>query len=125
MALSVCMFHGVSEQALGWLLIPSLGLRGCGKILLIFYTLKFVEKFERIEFPKPQVAEIKQEIAPYNGFGSVEDSMASCLNLIPKAPRRYVHVCTLLTLHGNPRTFHFFYCGIGTLSSLCKRIVTA
>ena len=50
-----------------------------------------VEKFERIEFPKPQVPEIKQEIAPYNGFGSVEDSMASCLNLIPKAPRRYIN----------------------------------
>ena len=48
------------------------------------------EKFERIEFPKPQVPEIKQEIAPYNGFGSVEDSLASCLNLIPKAPRRYI-----------------------------------
>ena len=48
-----------------------------------------VEKFERIEFPKPEIPEVKQEIAPYNGFGSVEDSLASCLNLIPKAPRRY------------------------------------
>ena len=86
-----------------------------------FYSLLYnAEKFERIEFPKPQVADIKQEIAPYNGFGSVEDSMASCLNLIPKAPRRYVlkmfieipeftHVLKFLTL-------------IGTLSSLCKGI---
>ena len=60
-------------------------------ITVYVHNIVVVEKFERIEFPKPQVPEIKQEIAPYNGFGSVEDSMASCLNLIPKAPRRYIH----------------------------------
>ena len=54
------------------------------------YILKSAEKFDQIEFPKPQMATIKQEIPPYNGFGSVEDSLASCLNLIPKAPRRYI-----------------------------------
>lgn len=66
---------------------PDLGLHVVEQNTMHFYVT--VEKFERIEFPKPPVPEIKQEIAPYNGFGSVEDSMASCLNLIPKAPRRY------------------------------------
>ena len=37
--------------------------------------------------PPPQT----REVPPYNGFGSQEDSLASYLNLIPKAPRRYMY----------------------------------
>lgn len=49
------------------------------------------EKFEPIEVPRPSPPKVKREIPPYNGFGSEEDSLASCLNLIPKPPRRCVH----------------------------------
>ena len=29
-----------------------------------------------------------QEVPPYNGFGSQEDSMQSCLSLIPQPPKK-------------------------------------
>ncbi len=29
-----------------------------------------------------------QEIAPYNGFGSLEDSLQSCLSLVPQPPKK-------------------------------------
>ncbi|KAM6915155.1 EF-hand domain-containing protein 1 [Xenentodon cancila] len=32
--------------------------------------------------------ERKKEIPPYNGFGSIEDSLQNCLSLIPEPPRR-------------------------------------
>ena len=29
-----------------------------------------------------------QEIPPYNGFGALEDSLQSCLSLIPQPPKK-------------------------------------
>ena len=72
------------------------------------YILKSAEKFDQIEFPKPQMATIKQEIPPYNGFGSVEDSLASCLNLIPKAPRRYIYIYMYTILQLNCIVFNVY-----------------
>ena len=30
----------------------------------------------------------EREVPPYNGFGSEEDSLCSCMGLLPKPPRR-------------------------------------
>lgn len=31
-----------------------------------------------------------QEVPPYNGFGSLEDSLQNCLSLIPEPPKKNV-----------------------------------
>ncbi|XP_041832130.1 EF-hand domain-containing protein 1 [Melanotaenia boesemani] len=45
-----------------------------------------------LELPKKvvEVIQEKKEIPPYNGFGSLEDSLQNCLSLIPKRPRKNV-----------------------------------
>lgn len=48
------------------------------------------ESFAPVAIPKPEARPIKREIPPYNGFGSLEDSLATCLNLIPKPPQKSV-----------------------------------
>lgn len=48
----------------------------------------FVAKFDPVEVAKPETRPIKRDIAPYNGFGSLEDSLATCTHLIPKPPRK-------------------------------------
>lgn len=53
-----------------------------------FYRSKFgVTKFNVVE-PPPQPPQKAREIPPYNGFGSEEDSLCSCMGLIPKPPQR-------------------------------------
>lgn len=46
------------------------------------------DKFETVDVPKPETRPVKRIVPPYNGFGSLEDSLASCLKLIPKPPRK-------------------------------------
>ena len=43
-----------------------------------------------MDVPQPQLPDIPREVPPYEGFqiGSEEDSLANCLNLIPKPPKR-------------------------------------
>lgn len=54
-----------------------------------FYRTKYgIDKFDPIQFPQPTPRTVKPQIPPYNGVGSEEDSLASCLHLIPKPPRR-------------------------------------
>ena len=50
----------------------------------------YIEKFTPIDVPQPRIPEVPREIPPYEGFqiGSEEDSLANCLNLIPKPPKR-------------------------------------
>ncbi|KAM9354968.1 EF-hand domain-containing protein 1 [Pholidichthys leucotaenia] len=45
-----------------------------------------------IEMPKKEdmAKEKKKNIPPYNGFGSVEDSLQNCLHLIPEHPKKNV-----------------------------------
>ena len=47
-----------------------------------------IEEFQSIKFPEESPREIKDELPPYNGFGSEEDSLSSHYNLIPKPPRK-------------------------------------
>ena len=43
-----------------------------------------------MEIPRPSLPEVPLETPPYTGFqiGSEEDSLANCLDLIPKPPKR-------------------------------------
>ncbi|KAM7367805.1 hypothetical protein PAMP_014080 [Pampus punctatissimus] len=43
-----------------------------------------------IEVPKKVLQGRKKEVPPYNGFGSLEDSLQNCLSLIPKPPKKNV-----------------------------------
>lgn len=61
----------------------------CDEFTKEFYRTKYgIEKFEPVLVQQPATAPTQREMPPYNGFGSEEDSLASCLNLIPKPPRR-------------------------------------
>lgn len=42
---------------------------------------------ENVVGPKPR-AHNKMEIAPYNGYGSLEDSLQNCLFLVPEPPKK-------------------------------------
>jgi hypothetical protein len=57
-----------------------------GLPVIIFYP--YLDSFPPVAIPKPQARPVKREIPPYNGFGSLEDSLATCLTLIPKPPQR-------------------------------------
>ncbi|XP_076613252.1 EF-hand domain-containing protein 1 [Chaetodon auriga] len=47
-------------------------------------------EMEPIEVPKKTdvLYERKKEVPPYNGFGSLEDSLQNCLSLIPEPPKK-------------------------------------
>ncbi|CAD5111984.1 DgyrCDS1238 [Dimorphilus gyrociliatus] len=54
-----------------------------------FYWKNFgVTDFTPVELSPNGVPLPKMEIAPYNGFGSLEDSMQSCLSLVPEQPKK-------------------------------------
>jgi len=46
------------------------------------------EEFENIKYKADPLPLPAREIPPYNGFGSEEDSLATCLSLRPKPTRR-------------------------------------
>lgn len=48
----------------------------------------FLEDFTAINFKEGYQAPLPRVMPPYNGFGSEEDSLANCINLIPKPPKR-------------------------------------
>ncbi|XP_046853746.1 EF-hand domain-containing family member C2-like [Xenia sp. Carnegie-2017] len=53
------------------------------------YQTKFgIDNFQPIKHKSDPEQPIPREIPPYNGFGSEEDSLCSCLSLIPKPPKR-------------------------------------
>jgi len=53
-----------------------------------FYKSKYgITEFD-VKKPNPTDPENKRIIPPYNGFGSEEDSLCSCMGLIPKPPQR-------------------------------------
>lgn len=76
-------------------------LRGNGKIKkLLLQVFKYLqvfthlhisfltEEFESIKYKADPQPLPSREIPPYNGFGSEEDSLATCLSLRPKPTRR-------------------------------------
>ena len=45
-------------------------------------------EFTPIAFRQEDGSRIQREFPPYNGFGSEEDSLCSCMGLLPKPPKR-------------------------------------
>ncbi|XP_043928311.1 EF-hand domain-containing family member C2 [Protopterus annectens] len=53
------------------------------------YRTKYgIEDFTPVMYKSPASEKIKKTFPPYNGFGSEEDSLCSCLGLLPKPPQR-------------------------------------
>ncbi|KXJ13080.1 EF-hand domain-containing family member C2 [Exaiptasia diaphana] len=61
----------------------------CDDFTKDFYASKYgLDSFDSIKYKAPPGVFPQREIPPYNGFGSEEDSLCSCLSLIPKPPKR-------------------------------------
>nr|XP_046229787.1 EF-hand domain-containing protein 1 [Scatophagus argus] len=58
-----------------------------------------------MEIPKKtdQLQERKKEVPPYNGFGSLEDSLQNCLSLIPEPPKKNM----LKMLENDNKVLHY------------------
>ncbi|KAK3754025.1 hypothetical protein QZH41_020312, partial [Actinostola sp. cb2023] len=62
---------------------------GCDDFTKEFYRSKYgLDTFDSIDTKAAPAGFPPREIPPFNGFGSEEDSLCSCLSLIPKPPRR-------------------------------------
>ena len=48
----------------------------------------FSAEFTPIAFRSEEGGRVNKEFPPYNGFGSEEDSLCSCMGLLPKPPKR-------------------------------------
>jgi len=61
----------------------------CDEFTKEYYRSKYgLVEFEN-GFKEPEeVPRVEREIPPYNGFGSEDDSLGSCISLIPKPPRK-------------------------------------
>lgn len=46
------------------------------------------EDFAKIQYKQDAFSGLQKEWPPYNGWGSEEDSLCSCMGLLPKPPRR-------------------------------------
>ncbi|KAM6323528.1 EF-hand domain-containing protein 1 [Aegotheles albertisi] len=63
----------------------------CDEFTRNFYRDKFgITDFQPVEIKKQPPEEIPQVIPPYNGFGTLEDSLQNCFALCPKPPRKDV-----------------------------------
>jgi len=61
----------------------------CDNFTKAFYWKNFGHTdFTPIDIDQRQGSLPKMEVPPYNGFGSQEDSMQSCLSLIPQPPKK-------------------------------------
>jgi len=61
----------------------------CDNFTKAFYYHNFgVKEFNAVDRHAKNNPLPKMEIAPYNGFGSLEDSLQSCLSLVPQPPKK-------------------------------------
>ncbi|XP_066554744.1 EF-hand domain-containing protein 1 isoform X1 [Amia ocellicauda] len=64
-------------------------LYNCDKFTRHYYQEQLGETHPApLEVNKTQGEEAKMDIPPYNGFGSLEDSLQNCLSLIPEPPKK-------------------------------------
>ncbi|KAG7270500.1 hypothetical protein CRUP_032796, partial [Coryphaenoides rupestris] len=67
----------------------SLRLYDCDGFTRSYYQSNYPEvEFKPPEPPKKEEAPPEREVPPYNGFGSLEDSLQNCLSLVPQPPRK-------------------------------------
>ncbi|XP_041663505.1 EF-hand domain-containing family member C2 [Cheilinus undulatus] len=65
---------------------------GCDNFTKEYYHSKYgIEDFTPVQYKAPPAPRAPRTLPPYNGFGSEEDSLASCLSLLPKPPQRDFH----------------------------------
>ncbi|XP_063967600.1 EF-hand domain-containing family member C2-like [Lytechinus pictus] len=66
-----------------------LTLADCDDFTKEYYTRKYgVNDYSAVNYRNAPAGGSKREWPPYTGFGSEEDSLCSCMGLLPKPPRR-------------------------------------
>ncbi|XP_053560606.1 EF-hand domain-containing family member C2 [Bombina bombina] len=61
----------------------------CDEFTKNYYRTKYgIEDFTPVEYKASPPPTIERKIPPYNGFGSEEDSLCSCMGILPKPPQR-------------------------------------
>ncbi|XP_071340390.1 EF-hand domain-containing family member C2 isoform X3 [Trachinotus anak] len=61
----------------------------CDDFTKDYYRSKYsIEDFTPIQYKAPAAPKPQRLVPPYNGFGSEEDSLSSCLGLLPKPPQK-------------------------------------
>ncbi|XP_053435855.1 EF-hand domain-containing family member C2 [Nycticebus coucang] len=61
----------------------------CDEFTKTYYKTKYgVENFTSIPCKAPSPPKVERKFPPYTGFGSEEDSLRSCIGLIPTPPRK-------------------------------------
>jgi len=60
----------------------------CDKFTKEYYKTNFKVEFVPVDVSGKCPQMLKIEIPPYNGFGSLEDSLQSCLSLVPQPPKK-------------------------------------
>ncbi|XP_064615278.1 EF-hand domain-containing family member C2-like [Liolophura sinensis] len=61
----------------------------CDEFTKEYYRTKYgLEDFGTVEYKRPTGVKFTKQYPPYNGFGSEEDSLCSCMGLLPKPPKR-------------------------------------
>jgi len=61
----------------------------CDEFTREYYRTKYnITEFPSVQYRQEGAAPRGREVPPYNGFGSEEDSLCSCMGLLPKPPKR-------------------------------------
>uniref|UniRef100_A0A665UA69 DM10 domain-containing protein n=1 Tax=Echeneis naucrates TaxID=173247 RepID=A0A665UA69_ECHNA len=69
-------------------------LADCDNFTKDYYRSKYgIEDFTPVHYKAPVAPKPRRFVPPYNGFGSEEDSLSSCLSLQPKPPYTLKYLC--------------------------------
>ncbi|XP_052530162.1 EF-hand domain-containing family member C2 [Tympanuchus pallidicinctus] len=61
----------------------------CDEFTKDYYRTKYgIEDFTPVPYKAPSPPKAEKPIPPYTGFGSEEDSLCSCMSLLPKPPQK-------------------------------------
>ncbi|XP_053168976.1 EF-hand domain-containing family member C2 isoform X2 [Hemicordylus capensis] len=61
----------------------------CDEFTKEYYKTKYgIKDFTPVPYKAPPLPKIERKYPPYNGFGSEEDSLCSCVGLLPKPPQK-------------------------------------
>ncbi|KAL0985420.1 hypothetical protein UPYG_G00156660 [Umbra pygmaea] len=64
----------------------------CDNFTKEYYRSKYgIDDFSPVQYKTPPAPQPLRPVPPYNGFGSEEDSLASCQGLLPKPPQKDFH----------------------------------